>query len=327
MLHARLAITFSLIILTSCVSSPTRFDAPGSSLPNVASFASGTDARAIDPQSLALSLRPSGLPNDRALAALLPAPPRPYSSVLPGGGKEIAGVRFNGGGPYSSVFAQQTAYLPSQLHLTYPPTGPRTGNEVLFGPTLQGTNGDCLETSVIYSSSSTAPTRAVLGVINHCAGGRYDVATPIDAAFAGKYIRSSVYGPAIGIEMYTLNVPITSSSKWFAIIYNYTRGAYDTLDSAVGKTATPGGWDMFETQYVTGQCPKSLPIISSNRVTMYNTVTRNFDMVKPVMSGSTTTALNGASYDCFKTTSSGSASYKFSMISPNYFWEVTSTGH
>ena len=241
----------------------------------------------------------------------------PFSSVHNPGDHEDAGVTFQGSGRYTSIYAVHTLY--PTFSLAYPPG--QSGNEYLFAPT---TKSGCLENVTVYVNGGSG-TQPQFSVFDWCNNGGYILVKNIDNTFANKYVRTLSNGDTAYVtEIYTAAKKPHTGTVWKSLIFDNLTGRWDTMISLRQQNPpTYNGWSIFETYFLPGPCPTT-PQIGATHIKLYDTVTETWQLMTPSLPGLTTGVATGPPGDCFIADSTGPATYRFKLISPDYSWKVHS---
>lgn len=190
--------------------------------------------------------------HERSTLAIVPS----YDS----GGQ--TGIEIAGGNKYTGIYANNTAYQPAQLALQ-PASDPNNPFNVLYAPTMKGSDGSCLENGTDYWRYLGDGVTATFRIYDFCTGGgEFVLSKNIDAAFSAAYLR---YFPGAATPQYTTEIKLLPDGKWHSLIYNYTLNAYEDLYSVAGSNNYNGGmgWSIFETHYAAGPCSTPPDIVSS----------------------------------------------------------------
>jgi len=240
---------------------------------------------------------------------------------------EVVGTVINAGGPYTGIYAQQTAYLPANVPLGYP--NGATGLQQVLAPVAFPSNGSCLASGTVAVNKGSG-VATYFTVFDVCGGGfkRQIVAVPIDANFMTKYVTNTpatqnlpVYTTVVG----TSDAVPTKNSTWTVMIYNNASLTWETVAQEKGLNRTTYGLSSYISYYQPGACPSGLPTLSANQVQLYNANTAAYEFVIPKMASTTTSILNRASSaQCFHPDSSGPATSTLNVVTANYFWTITS---
>jgi len=244
------------------------------------------------------------------------------------GDSESVGVVVNPGGPYTGIVGFQTAYTPfsvpqtgtsPQIQIGYPPGA--TGSSALVAPLLLPSNGSCLAPAVLYVGFG-ASTAALFVALDFCGGG-YDFAKVIDDSPAVRQYVGIVNGrPGFYTATLTPDKQPTPASTWYLMIYNFALSHFDLAASKVGLSSNTSGLGVFLGKFVAGRCPITPPLAASG-LQLYNATTGTFQTLVPTMTGTTSVVLPVGSGDsCFHDDVTGPASFTFSMLNPNAFWQV-----
>lgn len=233
---------------------------------------------------------------------------------------ETLGTFINGGGPYTGIYAQHTAYKVAQFPLPYPSGD--TGTELLLAPMTLPSNGACLSAATVALNDGTQPTNYFI-VIDYCLPPpRIVAATLIDDAFLSNYVRIAPDGsPVYTLLDITLDAHPNANSTWYLLLQNFNSVKWDLVSQAKGVTNSSFGYSLFQSAYLPGKCPDGLPQVSAQTLLLYNGTSKNFESVTPTMAGTTTVALGpSANTSCFNADASGSATSTFMMVSANNDW-------
>jgi hypothetical protein len=241
----------------------------------------------------------------------------PFSSVHYPGDHEDAGVGFQDSGRYTSIYAVHTLY--PTFNLAYP--SGQSGNEYLFAPT---TKAGCLENVTVYVNGGSG-TQPQFSVFDWCNNGGYILVLNIDNTFVNKYVRKLSNGDTAYVtEVYTAASKPRAGTVWKSLIFNNLTGHWDTMKSLIQQNPpTYNGWSIFETYFLPGPCPTT-PAIAATRIKQYDTVTKTWRLMTPTLPGLSTSVTTGPPGDCFVADSTGPATYRLKLISPDYSWKVHS---
>lgn len=241
----------------------------------------------------------------------------PFSSVHNPNDHEDAGISFQDSGQYTSIYAVHTLY--PTFNLAYPPG--QSGNEYLFAPT---TKSGCLENVTVYVNGGSG-TQPQFSVFDWCNNGGYILVMNIDSAFVSKYVRTLPNGDTAYVtEIYTAAKKPHTGTVWKSLIFDNLSGRWDTMTSL--KQQNPpvyNGWSIFETYFLPGPCATT-PQIEATHIKLYDTVTQTWQLMTPSLPGLTTGVATGPPGDCFIADSTGPATYRFKLTSPDYSWKVHS---
>ncbi len=260
-----------------------------------------------------------------AIPAMLQAHPKPNSTIV-AADQEVVGTLVNAGGPYTGMYAQNTAYASSAMPLYYP-VGAKFPQE-LAAPVTFPPGGSCLASgSVALNAGSGVSTYFV--VFDLCGKGIGGPALiPIDITFQAKYVTNNAQGlPSYTTIVGTPDRTPTTNSTWYVLLYNNQSATWEVAGHEKGLNAGKFGLSAYVSFYQPGACPSGLPTLVASSVQLFNAGSGQFESIVPAMTGTTTSAENpGASAQCFLPDSSGPApaTATFAMTVPNSAWQVTS---
>jgi hypothetical protein len=248
---------------------------------------------------------------------------------------EDAGVETAQGGPYTGVFALHAVYPTGSIRLTLPDHATRT--QILYAATTRPPNGSCLEVGTAYVTDiNTKQTAATVYVYDFCKAGGGDFAIPpiptddkqpiqIDNDFMVTYAGAQTSDiPAYALAIYTPDSTITSSSTWYAQLFNYRTKQWQTLYSTTGSFPyDPRGWSIFETYFQSGLCSESLPPLGADEISFFNASTQTWERAAAQMpSGLAVHISYGGAHNnnCFAADPTGPASYLVVPQPPAFYW-------
>lgn len=240
---------------------------------------------------------------------------RPRSSVQPND-HEDAGVSFQDSGRYTSLYAVHTLY--PKFSLPYP--SGQSGNEYLFAPT---TKAGCLENVTVYVNGGYG-TQPQFSVFDWCNSINYIYVHNIDPSFVEKYVRKVNGLPAYVTEIYTADGNPTTGTVWKSLIFNNQTSRWDAMVSLTQQNPpTYNGWSIFETYFLPGPCPAT-PRIAATHIQQYDTITMTWKLMTPSLPGLSTGVITGPPGSCFVADSTGRATYRLKLPSPDYSWNIQS---
>jgi hypothetical protein len=258
-------------------------------------------------------------------------------------GVETAGADLSSPPPYNGVIANHTVYQTGKLELKLPENATRT--QTLFGPTTRPPNGACLEVGTAYTTDiTTRKTSAAIYVFDFCKAGGPDWgiapsatggAPPpyqVNEDFMNKYAGALALSvPAYALTIFTPDSKVSTTSTWYAQLFNYATQKWDTLYQSRGSyDDDPRGWSIFETWFQAGQCSQSLPVLGADQLAYYNSSTRAWEPLAEHMLRLDSIVSRGGNnnQNCFQADPTGAASYLIGPVPPVWTsWEVSSTGH
>jgi hypothetical protein len=253
---------------------------------------------------------------------------------------EDAGVESAAGGPYTGVFALHAVYQTGTIQLKLPPNATRT--QILYAPTTRPPNGGCLEVGTAYVTDiSTKETSTTVYVYDFCKSGGGDFAIPpiavdgqphpilVDSGFMTTYAGGIAHNiPAYAVAILTPDSGISSTSTWYAQLFNYTTQQWETKYSTQGAfPEDPRGWSIFETYFQAGLCSESLPPLGADELSFFNSGTQKWEPVAQQMQDLPVHISYGGAHNnnCFIADQTGPASYAVGPAPPVfYWWQVTS---
>ncbi len=236
---------------------------------------------------------------------------------------------FGSAPPYNAFFGLQTAYEALQKPFPYPTSGV-TGEEQIFAPTMHPAWSSCLENSSYYNSTAAGET-AHFTVFNFCLSSpTFIFDANVNAQFVSEYVRRGPQRRQMYVsEIFTPDQQITGTSRWYSILYNFSKHRYDIIISApaIGSyQADAFGWSIIEPYAAAGPCPSVAPVMASG-LALHNTQTGAWDSVTPSLAGGASTEISvegGSNNPCLLGDSTGPPSMNFLLLQPNSQWQVTS---
>jgi hypothetical protein len=248
---------------------------------------------------------------------------------------EDAGVESAGGGPYTGVFALHSVYQIGTIQLKLPATATKT--QILYAPTTRPPNGACLEVGTAYTTDiTTKQTVATVYVFDFCKPGGGDFAIPpiavagrpepilIDTNFMTTYAGAVTHdSPAYAVAIFTTDSTVSSTSNWYAQLFNYTTKQWETKYSTQGSfPEDPRGWSIFETYFQAGLCSESLPPLGADELSFFNSATQAWERVAKQLQGLPVHISYGGTHNnnCFVADQTGPASYTVAPTPPEFYW-------
>ncbi|PZR58974.1 MAG: hypothetical protein DLM50_02180, partial [Candidatus Meridianibacter frigidus] len=250
------------------------------------------------------------------------------------GATSVLGTVINGGGTYTGIYAQHTAYSATAFPLSYPSGG--SGSQELFAPLTRPPNGGCLSSATVALNSGGGHNYTFFVVFDYCgagapklvAGAQIDDPNDPTHLFKNNYLVTNNHGlPIYATLSFTTDAVPTASSTWYMLLYNFKTNTYNLVSQATGTSGTSYGYSVYESAFLPGPCPSGLRRIAADYLQLYSAGTGHFTPVTPTMSGTTSVVINPSSATpCFNADSSGPATDTFAMINPNGYWNVTTHG-
>jgi len=256
---------------------------------------------------------------------------------------EDAGVESDplGRGPYTGAFAIHAVYKTGTIQLKLPVNATRT--QILYAPTTRPPNGACLEVGTAYTTDiTTKQTSASVYVYDFCKPGGSDFAIPpiavdgqpqpiaVDddfmATYAGAVTNNRI--PAYVVAIFTPDSTVSSTSTWYAQLFNYKTTKWDIKYSGHGSfAADPRGWSIFETYFQAGLCSESLPQLGADQLAFFNPKSQAWESLAQQMQSVSLHISTGGSHNnnCFVADQTGPASYSVVPTPPEFsWWQVSS---
>jgi hypothetical protein len=239
---------------------------------------------------------------------------------------EVVGPVIFGGGSYTGIYAQHTAYAAAAFPMSYPSGA--SGNQELFAPLTLPPNQGCLSSGTVALSTSTPGNLYTYFVVfDYCGANAPQLVAgeQIDNTFRSNYLFTNQQGlPIYATLSFTTDAVPTASSTWYMLLYNFSSGSWNLVYQDTGLSGTTYGYSVFESTYQPGPCPGGLPVIAADYLQLYSAGTGTFETVAPTMSGTTSSVINpSSSTPCFLADSSGPATNTFTVVNPNSYWTVT----
>lgn len=250
---------------------------------------------------------------------------------------ENAGVMTERGGPYRGIFAVHPVYPTGSVHLKLPQGATRT--QILYAATTRPPNGSCLEMGTAYTTNvNSTQTNVSIYVYDFCKPGGGDWAIPpmptegmvspivVDEQFMNTYGKAQagdIHSSAYAISIFTPDLNISSHSKWYAQLFNYKTGQWETKYTTQGSFPDDErGWSIFETYFQEGLCSESLPQLGAEQISLFNAITKTWEPISNKLQDLPVKVSHGGehNHNCFVADSTGPASYVLGPEPPIFTW-------
>jgi hypothetical protein len=245
------------------------------------------------------------------------------------GDHESVGINLKAGSNYFGISGWHSIYLAKDIDLALP-TGGLTGIQYLYAPTARPPNGACLEVGTAYKREAGKPTQVFLYAFDFCSDEHQFVRwLPFGDEEAKTLTRTSDVGGLMYLFEIHSNTPVLGGGTvWTANLFDFKANVWKHLAQSTGISSDLRGWSIFETYYQAGQCSKSLPLLFSRNIQLFDGARLSWVAAQPTpgplyrIYDSTSQAAH-----CFHNDATGAASYLFSLDSKQGSWQVSSTGH
>jgi hypothetical protein len=290
---------------------------------------SGAALAALHPAQLTLSPMVSQIALPSISAAMRGGPSGVSPNSSNPGDAEVVGTVIYGGGPYTGMYTENTAYSADEFPLSYPVGA--TGSQELFSVLTRPPQGGCYSPSTVALNTGTQAYMFFV-VFDYCgASPTAALAAQIDANFKKYYVApNSDDLPVYKTLVFTTDATAGPTSRWYLLLWNYVTAQYDVALQRTGQSTTTFGYSVWESLYRPGLCSNGLAPSASDNMTLLNSSTHTYDTVAPTMTGTTSVTIPSGTLACFNTDITGmwtNAFYPdpyFIGIPETNFWMVRS---
>jgi hypothetical protein len=237
------------------------------------------------------------------------------------GDAEIVGTVVYGGGSYTGMYTENTAYSADQYPLAYPAGA--TGAQELFAPLSRPTNGGCFSPSTVALNTGTQ-VYSFFVVFDYCNGPpRAALAAQIDANFKQYYVAANANNlPVYKVLSITLDATPGPTSTWYLLLWNYVSQSWNIALTEAGQSSTTFGYSVWESLYQSGACSGVLPPSGTENMALWNGTTHAYESVTPTMLNTTSVVVIAGAQSCFNDDGTGTATDAFFVDAPNNTWLV-----